>query len=124
MKYSAEIYAKAYVEAVEKSERKREAELSKNFLALVEKNGDLGSLGKIMREIEKMTVKKNGGRFVEIELARDDKKLANKIRQTFGSTDRVEVREKPELIAGARVLIDGDKEVDFSFARKLKNLFS
>lgn len=124
MKYPAETYARAYIEVLDGAKKKDQAEVTKKFISVVEKNGDLGGLKNILREAEKIAVKKGGGRFIEVEVARESDSLTKKIISLFSAKDHIEIKERPELLAGARVLIDGERELDFSFASKVRKLFS
>ena len=124
MKYPAEVYAKSLMAVLGGSARMAEAKILKSFLKLLNKNGDIGNSDKIIREIRKIAVKKDGGRFVEIESARPlTAELRKKLLGSFSPKDYIESREREELLAGARILVDGEIEVDFSFRKRLRNLF-
>src|SRR3989344_2675025 len=111
MKYPAEIYAKAFLGALQSSGREEERSVIKNFSSLLKKNGDLQNHEKISLEIEKLMAKKAGAAV---------KKLAG----LFSEKDVVKINILPELLAGARILINGEREFDFSFKRRLKDLFA
>ncbi len=111
MKYAADLYAKAFLET--KADPKR-------LLAVVKKNGDLLGLHKIVAAIETLLVKKAGGHIVHLEFARTNE-LADKF--VFSPKDRVSISINPALIAGVRITIDGEKEFDNSFQRKVNQLF-
>ena len=124
MRYPAEIYAKALVEVLEGSARRDEDRITKSFLKILEKNGDLRNSEKIFKEIRKAVVKRSSGKFIEIESARPlGEELKLKLEQIFSEKDYIEFREREELLAGARILADGEQEMDFSFQRKLRQLF-
>lgn len=125
MKYPAETYARALAEALVKTSDKEKGNVIRRFSTLLRKTGDIARAGKIIRAFEKLTVKKGGGRWVEVEFARPlDVKLASKIGKSFAAKDRIEETINPALIAGVRVTIDGGQELDNSLARKLKKLFT
>ncbi|OGF82487.1 hypothetical protein A3B18_00710 [Candidatus Giovannonibacteria bacterium RIFCSPLOWO2_01_FULL_46_13] len=124
MKYPPQIYATAFLEVLEKN-KKDEPKIRKRFLEVLKKNGDIANFGKIAKEMQKILAAKNGGKVVEIEFARPlSKKLEDKVRGIFSEKDFVSTKHKSELLAGARILINGGKELDFSFQRKLRKLFS
>ncbi|HBT81794.1 hypothetical protein A2757_03205 [Candidatus Giovannonibacteria bacterium RIFCSPHIGHO2_01_FULL_48_47] len=125
MKYPAEIYAQALFEALEEDGGKEESKALKRFSALLEKNNDADNFEKILRAFEKIIVEKSGGKFVTLEFSRPvDENLVKKLSSIFSKKDFVEFRERPELLAGVRILIDGEKELDFSFQGRLNKLFS
>ena len=125
MKYTPETYALALHDTVSRAPSEKRREIVKRFAALLRRTGDIARAGKIIRAFEKLTVKKSGGRWVEIEFARPlDAKLASKIGKLFAAKDRIEETINPALIAGARVTIDGEQELDNSLARKLKKMFN
>lgn len=115
MKYSAETYARAFWEA--KPEMKK-------FLSVVRKNGDAHRLGKIVNALETLATHEHGGRMVSIEFARHaDQTKVDTLKKRFSSKDHVSMSINPSLIAGARVTMDGEQEMDASFQRKLNKLF-
>lgn len=123
MKYTAETYAKAFLEALVRAGEQGEKRVAKNFAALIKKNGDLANYGMISLEIEKLLAKREGGKFISVEVARDGNAIG-KITNLFSKKDVVKIRTTSELLAGVRVLIDNEQELDFSFRRRLKTLFS
>lgn len=112
MKYAPSLYAKAFWETKPDS---------KQFLSVVEKNGDFSRLNKIVQAIERLAAKEEGGHMVELEFARETD-ASNKFK--FGPKDRVRVSINPSLVAGVRITIDGTKELDSSFTRKVNQLFT
>lgn len=125
MRYPAEIYAKALFEALEEGREKEEGKMLKRFSALLEKNGDADNFEKILSAFRKMIVKKYGGRFITLEFSgQPNGALVEKLSWLFSKKDSVELRFRQELLAGVRILIDGEKELDFSFQSRLNKLFS
>jgi len=125
MKYSTELYAKAFLEVWEGVDGKDKSKITKRFLEVIGKNGDLGNFSKIEGAIRRALVKKNGGRFIEAEVARPANEVARrKISESFSKKDYVQMHVRPEILAGARILIDGEREFDFSFERRIRKLFS
>lgn len=123
MKYKPEIYSRALAEALN-SKTISETDILKNFLRAVQKNGDWIGISKILRAAETRLVKNRGGRMVLVESARDlPKNVAERFLKKFEKEDKVEFSKNPLLIAGARITIDGERELNFSFRRKLNKLF-
>ena len=111
MKYAANLYAKAFLET--KADPKQ-------FLHVIEKNGDFSRLDKIVAAVEELATKQTGGRMVHLEFARNSD-MAKKF--TFTAKDHVRVSINPSLVAGVRVTVDVSKELDNSFRRKVNQLW-
>lgn len=105
MKYKAKDYARAIVGA-----KKFDVEV---FLKLLERNGDQKKLKEIVAWVEKIKYKK-----VIIETARKAG-----VKWHFGKNSIVEEKINPELIAGVRIMVNGEKQLDFSLRNKLEQIF-
>lgn len=124
MKYSAVIYAKALLESLEEGSIDSDAVI-KRFAGVLHKNSDLKLAPAIIGLVERELVKQNGGRYVEVEFARPQGEgLMNEIRRNFSEKDKISVSTAPALIAGVRVTVDGERELDNSLSAKLKRIFS
>ena len=122
MKYSAHIYAEALAEAI--GEEKGADTLVKNFLALVQKNGDAGQLRKIVEEAAQRVRHAEGKRKVAIESARKLTPAQRKsVEQFLKSGDIIEERIDPDLVAGLRIIINDEMQFDGSLRKKLNTLF-
>ncbi len=125
MKYSPQIYARAFSEVVsEPSADKKAVDLVKNFLALVVKNNDQHQLKKIYARTEKMMREKTGKRKVAVETARQVKNLKSALKEIIKEGDIVEEKVNPDLIAGLKIILNDEMQFDGSMAKKIKNLFS
>lgn len=124
MKYTPETYAKALVEAVAKHSKKEEGRLSKNFLAALEKNGDRGALRKIVEVAESLILKKTGNAKWAVETARPLTQAKSVIKTLVKPGDATQEIVHPELIAGIRIVKDGEREFDGSLRRKMDKLFT
>lgn len=125
MKYSPELYAKAFFEAARAVPEKKQGEIISRFLQVIRKNGDWPLIKKIFRQVCSLVIRARGGRMIVLEFARDlSKELVNKLQNSFSKQDYVEKAIRPELIAGVRILIDYEKELDLTVQRKLRNLFT
>jgi len=122
MRYSPKNYAVALSKSLQES--KEERNLFANFLKLIKKNGDQKILPRILEEFKKIEIKRGGGSRVKIEFAREPLEAQVKsITRKFGNRDWVETSLNPSLVAGVRITIDGESEIDNSLARKLHKLF-
>lgn len=121
MKYKAKIYAKALADSIldSKAENKK---IINNFLKLLERNQDLKKSEEIVLIAENMLLKKTGNKKVILEIARKiDTKDA--VKDFVKKGDVIEEKINPKLVAGIKVIVNNDKQLDFSLLRKLENIF-
>lgn len=124
MKYPAEAYAAAFFEAINE-DKKNENAIIKLFLQTVRKNGDWGGIEKIFKLIAKKMAVAGGGRSIMVDCARKpSKEAAEKLIKSFSEKDYVEFHVVPELVAGIRILINGDRELDTTMLNKMNKLFT
>jgi len=94
------------------------------LLGLLAKNGDAHRAARVVYEIEKLEVAKQSGMMVQVEFAHEPQRLdEKKIRDQFTMTDRITSRINPELIAGTRITLNDESELDLSLAGKMRMLF-
>lgn len=125
MKYKPTIYAQALAEAIIENKGKGEAEMLKNFLALVRRNGDESQLRKIVDEADRLIRRSTGVRKVVVESARPLKKPAATLLKNFlKEGDVVQEKVNPELVAGMRITLDDELQFDGSLKGKLDKLFA
>ena len=119
MKYSAKDYARAFMELDAKEQH------SKRLFEVMDKNGDGSQKSKVIKEIEKLIVKKNKGHFYHVSFARAaGAKERESILSQFSTKDRFITDVAPELVAGVRIVRNEEEELDLSFTGKLNKLFS
>lgn len=111
MKYAPSMYAKAFWEVQPDA---------KKFFDAVKNNGDGTRVDKILEAIEEHATKTHGGHMIHLEFARETE-LAKKFE--FALKDHVRVSINPSLVAGVRMTIDGEQELDASLQRKLHRLW-
>ncbi len=125
MKYAPDDYSRAFLKALAKTPRQRQGLLVKRFWAVIRKNGDLEEAEKIIAAVERLLVREAGGRWVEIEVARPlPRPLLGTLTRRFGRRDHIDSAERQALIAGVRITIDGERELDYSLQRKLARMFT
>ena len=71
MRYEPQTYAQAFLEALEDAPEGKHAELARRLLGTVRKNGDWPGVRKILREVERLVVRRSGGRMIRAEFARE-----------------------------------------------------
>ena len=121
MRYKAKDYATALAELVidSKVDKKK---IMDRFLDLLKKNNDMGKAKKIVAESERIILNKKGNKKVVLQMAREiDNK--NIVKSFSKEGDVVEKEINPALIAGVKVIINGEKQLDFSLKHKLEKMF-
>ena len=125
MRYSLKNYAEALAAAIHDIDPARSGAIVKNFLVLLGKSGDEVHAEKIVNAAERILRKKDGGREVIFESARSlepgNKKLLSGVAR---EKDIVATHINPDLVAGVRIVIDGEQEFDGSLKGKLDKMFS
>lgn len=125
MQYSPKWYGKAFAAAAAGASDDRKAELLRNFIELVRKNGDTPQWAKIVVEAERALLAKEGRRKIVVESARTLlPEQRSSVMKLFTPKDVIEEALNPALIAGVRITIDGERQFDGSLARKVQQLFS
>ncbi len=125
MKYKSKDYAKALVELILKETTPtQEKKLSDNFLKLLEKNRDNSKAKKIIDLAESLFFKKTGRKKIILETAR---KMGSEQKGLFGFLvkrgDIVQEKINKELIAGVKITVNNEKQIDFSMLKKIQNIF-
>lgn len=125
MKYSPKIYARALVDVILRTqEEHKKNELAGKFLEMLKKRGDLKQLKKIIFESERLLQKKTGLRKIIIEFARPLRtSKMDFLGHIVKKGDMIEERINPELVAGIKIILNGDMQFDGSLKRKLDLLF-
>ena len=123
MKYNYKIYARALVSALDEAQDLAQKEkIIKNFLFLVQKNKDVRQLKKIIDFASKIIYKKEGRQRIILETARPQNNLKNLFQKFFNEKDIIEEKINPNILAGIRIVINDEKELDFSFKKRLELL--
>jgi F0F1-type ATP synthase delta subunit len=127
MKYSATMYAQAFVAALtHEGEGKKETQavMAKNFLKLVRESGDETHLEKILEETERLLRQKDGTRKLVVESARPlDAHSQTLIKKLAHHGDIIEEKISPELIAGIKITANDEMQFDGSLKSKLDKVF-
>jgi F0F1-type ATP synthase delta subunit len=125
MKYKPKEYAKALVELLlVKGVDDREKEIANNFIKFLKKNGDESKADKIILYAKDLFIKKTGRRKVILETARKMKpKQKESISSLIHKGDIVEEKTNKDLIAGIKIIINNEKQLDASMLKKLQNIF-
>lgn len=123
MAYSIQHYAAALAQSIS-SGTIPEKVIEENFIALLKHNNDLSKLPAILEQVGKKLDHHSGSRQIVISSARpllED--IQKKIATKFKSSDSLVWRIDPQLIAGIKITINEDYELDMSLRQKLTKLF-
>ena len=119
MKHKAKLYAKALAEIITEG---KTAGVARAFFNLLEKNGDMKKAAEIVALAERQLLKQGGNRQIVLQTAReaDAEGLMKAIAK---KGDAVKLETKPDLVAGVKIIIDNEKQLDFSLKSKLDAIF-
>lgn len=120
MKYSINNYVSAFTQAIKKSPHEQ---VVASFIKLLRKAGDIKHSGKIFEAIHKKLVSEKGGKWVNVEVARESALKKEELKHKFSEKDHLDYKINPELVAGVRITIGGENELDNTLNKKLKILF-
>ena len=124
MKYQITDYVSVFMQEMEGADGLEQDRLVKRFIRVLDRNGDLSQGQKIVREMRHRLVRADGGRWVTVESAQPlTPPQLEIIRDALTEKDHLETVLHPALVAGVRVTVDGQQELDASLAGKLKLLF-
>ena len=122
MRWKPAIYAKAFLAAIDGGAHAEEA--SKRLAKTLKRYGDRSLADGVLRAVERELVSRAGAQMVEVQFARPPKPAVLKtILGDFSKKDRVTTSIKLKLVAGTRIVINGDEELDLSLVGKLERMF-
>ncbi len=120
MRYSVNNYVSAFTQAIKKANHE---EAIDGLVKLLKKTGDIKNSKKIIEAVQKKLVNEKGGKWVNIETARESALKQGTFKHKFSEKDHVEYKINPELVAGVRITVDGEEELNNSLQSKLNKLF-
>jgi len=120
MKYSVNNYVNAFIPAIKKTSQ---GQTIVGFMNLLQKTGDIKHSKKIIEAIHKKMVNEKGGKWVNIEVARNSTLKKETFKHQFSEKDHLNFNINPELIAGVRITVNTEEELNNSLWGKLSKLF-
>ena len=124
MRYRVAHYARVLHMTLKGKKREERRIALGRFLNVLRRNRDSSRLGLILAEVEKNYLREKGINKVRIESVSPlAERLRKEITSLYGTHTLVEEVEKPELIAGVKILVDGELLIDASVLRQLTRLF-
>lgn len=120
MKYSLNNYVDAFTQA---AGHVSQEEAMKGFTKLLKKTGDIKHSKKILEAIHKKLVNQKGGKWINVETARESALKKESFKHRFSEKDHIDFKINPELVAGMRITVNGEEELNNSLQNKLNRLF-
>lgn len=119
MKNKVKIYAKVLADLVLDGAKKN---ITDNFIKLLVKDNYLHKSGEIIALAENIILKRKDNKKIILQTARktDTKQFINSF---YKKGDLVQEIIDPEIIAGVKVIINNEKQLDFSLRKKLEEVF-
>ncbi len=125
MRHTIPQYAVAFLGALQGKSGSERREAIRRFLFVLRKNKDWQKTNRIVKEVEKQELRAQGLRKVELEstdpVSQEIKKELTKI---FGKKLFFKETMRPELLAGVKILVDGEILIDASGKRRLDLMFN
>ena len=121
---SPQTYARAFVEALDHSPA-HHTQIIKNFIEEVRRNGHWPRRHQIAAECERAWRQRHNQPLLVVESARA-LNAAQKahLEKSLGKKHDIEERVRPELIAGVRLTLDDEMQLDHSLAHLLNEVFA
>ena len=123
MKYTTKDYANALVELLS-DKKMTDKKVSQGFIKLLERQNDLKKSKEIIELAEFLLAKKNKKKSITFETARklsdSQKKILSKLTE---NGDIIKEKINPELMAGVKIIVDNEKQLDQTLLKKINNLF-
>jgi len=134
MKYKTKDYAKAladilsdpaFAKATAGDEKKiDENKISGGFIKLLERQNDLKKSKEIIELAEFLLAKKNNKKLVTFETARKLSEAQRKmLLKSTEAGDIIKEKINPELMAGVKIIVDNEKQLDQTLLKKINSLF-
>lgn len=116
-------YAEILLEIIEgeKDSIKAKKKLKK-FLDFLTERKDMKRIERIIESAEDLFYRRTGKKKITIETARKLSNI-NVFRDSFGKGDVIMEKLNPSLVAGVKIIINNDKQLDFSLKKKLESIF-
>lgn len=99
-----------------------EKKIADNFLNFLEKNQDSKKAKEIIALVETLLLKKSGNKKIILETARKVD-IKNLVKSFVKKGDIVEEKINSQLIAGIKIIVNSNKQLDFSLKNKLEKIF-
>ncbi|MCL4392232.1 F0F1 ATP synthase subunit delta [Patescibacteria group bacterium] len=126
MKIPSKLYAKVFSEVTKGKSPEEIKKMAERLAGLIDRNGDAGRKEEILKFAERYARELRGKHLLNVETARElpdhfYEEIAEKLGK--GKYD-IEKHINEELVAGAKLTVDDERELDMTLRTILKNLFN
>ncbi len=124
-KNNIKIYAKALAEIISKKiTPAEEKKITDNFLKLLVKNGKENKGVQIIALTRELLLRQSGNQKIILETARKIVQSQKDLLKSMAKEgDIIEEKINSELIAGVKIIINNEKQLDQTLFKKINNLF-
>lgn len=124
MKYALRIYREAYLKAIDNKSTVEQKRITMRFLSRLVRDRALSKIGHIEKGIRRAHRKKAGRSEIAVEsAAKLDPKHRKELERMFGESALIRETVNPELVAGARILVDDELLIDATGQKILQDMF-
>ena len=110
--------------SLEKMTVEKEKEVAGEFVKLLLQHKMISKSDKIISLTQDYMLQRKGGKIVSIETARNMNASQEKMISGFiKQNDKVSYNINPDIIAGIKITINNEKQLDFSLRKKLEETF-
>ena len=125
MRYRIGQYAEALSEACAGKSEPAQKKIARRFAALLRRHRMSAKTRLILAAYEKIALQKRGERRVRIEApAPVSEQFRKELRAVLGSNVHFEESVNPELLAGAKILVDDELLIDASAKKQMERMFT
>ncbi len=125
MKYRIAQYAAALRGALTDKKPEEQRAIARRFAAILARHRMIGKTDLILKAYEKLARRKTGTRHVRIESPDPvGEEVKKEIRNVLGAKIYFEEVLRPDLLAGAKILVDDELLIDASAKRQLDRMFT
>ena len=125
MTRSLRIYREAYLKALENKSPADQKRITARFLSRLVRDRALSKIGQIEKGIRRAHMKNSGRSEIAVESAAQlDPKYRGELERMFGTRALIRETIDPDLVAGARILIDDELLIDATGRKFLRDMFT
>ncbi len=119
------VYREAYLKALDKKSPAVEKQITTRFLSRLVRDRALSKIGQIEKGIRRAHMKNSGRSEIAVEsAAKLDQKYRRELAHMFGEHALIRETVSPDLIAGARILVDDELLIDATGRKVLRDMFT
>ena len=119
------VYREAYLKAIDNKSPAVERRITARFLSRLVRDRALSKIGQIEKGIRRAHMKNSGRSEITVEsAAKLDPKYRRELARIFGEHALIRETVSPDLLAGARILVDDELLIDATGRKVLRDMFT